>query len=258
MAFNAVGIDPNNPAKVFTACREHLCISEDAGKTWQVTKPDPERIDASGKIQNWEHFTLATASFQVDPQNPERVYMSDFLGVWRSRDGGRTWKVCTQGIINSCLKSLAPLNGKPGRVLAGSYDTGVLVSDDYGVTWRSVVGKWDAGCFYEERRDKYPSFLDYLANTSALCQVPDRPNVVFCGLCISQTGGPSTILHSEDYGTTWEVFGEGYVKTQSIKDIVIDPANSARMYLSQGGKPETGGGIYTSEDRGKTWRKLDT
>jgi len=257
MGFNAVGIDPNNPKTVYTACREALCISRDAGRNWEVTVPNPDRIDATGKIQNWEHFTLATSSFQVDPQNPEYVYMSDFLGVWRSRDGGRTWKACTRGIINSCLKSLAPLEGKPGRVLAGSYDTGVLISDDSGITWKSVVGKWDAGCFYRERRDKHPSLLEYLANTSALCQVPNQSNTVFCGICISQNGGPGALLRSVDYGTTWEIFGKGYTATQSIKDIVVDPLDSKKMYLSQGGKPAVGGGIYASEDGGETWRMLD-
>jgi len=98
--------------------------SKDGGKTWQVTKP-PSRSPGA-----W------ATSFDVDPANHEHLLMAcrslapqwtpkDLEGgVWESWDGGSTWKLLQEGLLD---------DGKPrrnwnrGRHVAFDASSGVML-----------------------------------------------------------------------------------------------------------------------------------
>lgn len=71
----------------------------------------------------------------VDPNRPERVYVTGPAGVFRSDDAGQTWQAANGGLegVHVVAFSLDP--AKEDRVFAGAEDSRVFESDDGGATW---------------------------------------------------------------------------------------------------------------------------
>ncbi len=172
--------------------------STDDGETWRVVLPcfasndDPPR---------W------TAKLDVDPMRLDRVYALSFQGVidglphgplndwpsflWRSENGGATWKKAT-----SNLRAFALERGT-GR-LYGARGTKLLESDDAGRTWR-LVGTAPS------------EVLDLIAD-------PTTPGALFAN-------GRGGLQWSPDRGTTWTAVnpGGGWV-------LQFNPANPKVIY----------------------------
>src|SRR4029077_13383369 len=78
-----IAVAPSNRSRVYAivdAKEGGLFRSDDAGATWNKASSD-SRIWGRG----WYFGTVV-----VDPKNPDLVYVSN-TGVYRSRDGGRTF-----------------------------------------------------------------------------------------------------------------------------------------------------------------------
>jgi len=77
----------------------------------------------------------------VDPVEPRRLYAVDFCGgLWRSVNGGRTWRqIYQQGFLGPLNFAIDPF--KPGVLYVASSWTGVVVrSSDFGRTWQPLLG----------------------------------------------------------------------------------------------------------------------
>ena len=120
------------------------------------------------------------------------------------------------------------------------------ISDDLGATWSSP----------ERQAVRFPE-----DSGRALAQIwqiaPGRanePNVLYCGV------EPAALFESRDGGETWEpnkglLNHEHQPKWQPgggglcLHTIVLDPTNSRRMLIAM-----STGGVYRTDDGGKTWR----
>src|SRR5262245_52109652 len=71
----------------------------------------------------------------IDPQNPRTLYSATSGGIFKSTDGGESWKVLSapDGLDVSVV-AISPLN--PATVYAGT-STGVFKTTDGGSTWSS-------------------------------------------------------------------------------------------------------------------------
>src|SRR5438128_12540532 len=75
----------------------------------------------------------------VDPVNDHAVIAGGGQGgLFRSADGGVTWKQVQRGNAAVLTIAFSPFN--PTLVLAGTRDGGALVSSDGGVKWSAVAG----------------------------------------------------------------------------------------------------------------------
>jgi len=76
-----------------------------------------------------------TSKVLVDLFDPNRIYagsMDD--GMFRSNDGGQTWKEINRGIKYKSIWAIAQ-HPKTGRVWAGTEPASMFKSDDQGETW---------------------------------------------------------------------------------------------------------------------------
>ncbi|MFZ2656013.1 MAG: hypothetical protein WAX69_13870 [Victivallales bacterium] len=258
--WNSIAMDPRNPGRLLTSTLNVLGISDDGGNSWKTRSPSRETVDTCGMDVGWEEFMAATASIVFDPHQADRVYLTDFHGVWRSDDGGTHWKVCQKGLVNTCIKRVYPLRNtkKASRIAVAQTDGGVQMSDDGVTKLHRVLGFKNAGVYCPS--DVKPEELtQYSAACSSFAQRLDRPEIIYAAQNQAQHGGGGTavIIRSDDGGATWKPLPcRGMpVRPRWIKDIVIDPFRPGTLCAALGCSFDDGGGFYVSEDEGVSWTR---
>ena len=263
-----VAIHPKNPDIVFVAALGHLFTaneerglfrSKDGGKTWKKVLYVSDKVGAVDVI--------------FDPSTPDTIYAStnehdrkawnsiehgEGSGIYKSVDGGETWKRLAGGlpggpyigriglavapsapqIVYAFLANQTPIEetGPQGKRTAPAGPE-VYRSDDRGATWRKLPMKSDLF-----RMDFYGDIV----------VSPDNPEMFYAL-------GPN--LHrSEDGGRTFQNL-HGLVTHLydhpspalhlDHHDLWIDPADARRLILGNDG------GVYVSNDRGATWLHLN-
>src|SRR5205085_1498718 len=192
------------------------------------------------------------------PGQPNVYYVGAAAGgVFRTNDGGLSWKPIFEKEAVASIGAIAVAPSNPNVVWVGTGEAnirndisggrGVYVSTDGGGTWR-FAGLKDAG------------------QISSIVVDPANPNAVFVG-AIGRAWGPNPergVFRTTDGGKTWQKVL--YVnETTGASSLIMDPGNPMILYagmwpvrrypwmLVSGGLR---GGIYRSTDGGSTWKKL--
>lgn len=213
-----------------------MFVSRDGGVTWAR-----EGFVADGRY--WCH------DIAFDPRDSRVLYTSVTAqgagsGLWKSENGGRTWRQLTEGLpfgasIGRASLAIAPANSKViYTLLAAAADPmgaalGIYKSKDAGESWEEVGG----GALDEERQISYN-------NTIAVH--PRRYNHVICG---------GVDLHlTTDGGRTWRQVtrwnqerGEPDYAHADHHKVVFPAADPGRVYAMNDG------GMDVSPDGGETW-----
>jgi len=72
----------------------------------------------------------------IDPLSPSTIYAGTYGGVFKSTDGGGTWRPASSGLHEVlALQGLAIDSGTPRTLYAGTEDGGVFKSTDAASTW---------------------------------------------------------------------------------------------------------------------------
>jgi len=195
-AINALWIAPDfaTSGRIVASAHTGLHVSTDRGDTWRAVAELPGAIltlVGDGKI------LLAG--------------MHD-TGIWKSADAGETWEDVSNGISARGFAQLASV----GKFYALGPQEGLWVSEDRGVSWRSLT--------------------DLLAYLPLTCFAAGPDGALLVG---SQQEG---ILRSTDEGATWQVVHSG----PGIQAIAIAP-DGIGLAGTIGGK------LFASYDKGATW-----
>src|SRR5688572_1876552 len=105
---------------------------------WKAIGPLP--VDTNWP---WGAATGRVKAIAISPANPSLILVgSSGGGIWRSIDGGRSFKPVSDTQADLAVGSIAFAPSNPNIVYAGMgsefLGTGVLRSDDAGATWRHV------------------------------------------------------------------------------------------------------------------------
>jgi photosystem II stability/assembly factor-like uncharacterized protein len=165
--------------------------------------------------------------------NSQRVYVGTIgEGLWRTLDGGDTFKRASDGMFVEChVRALAVHPERPRTLLLGS-EQGLFRSDDGAEHWTRL-----------------DSPLNGLQIWSILVH-PLMPDLIVVGTC------PSRLFRSGDGGRTWT---EPTVKLPQecprimhtrVTTLIADPDPKT---LWAGVEI---GGLYRSQDEGRTWQAI--
>jgi photosystem II stability/assembly factor-like uncharacterized protein len=248
---NAVSGVPGQPNTFFygSVCGG-VWKSTNAGRTWTPVF-DAQPVASIGAIA-------------VAPLNPNVVYvgtgesdMRDSIsfgnGMYKSADGGNTWKHIGLDNTRQIARVLVdPKNSEIvfvaalGHAYGPNPDRGVYRSRDGGATWQKVLDKGDGVGAADLAFDSSHSKVMY-----ATLWATRRPPWYIYSPSIGPGGG---IFKSTDGGTTWRQLTAGLPSENFGRSgIAVAPSNSKRVYAIIDAKD---GGLYRSEDAGATWSKI--
>lgn len=234
-------VDPSNADIVFVGA---------IGNPW---KPNPERgvfrtVDGG---KTWKKIlfvddTTGVADLAMQPGNPKVLYAAmwhvrrypwnmvdggDSSGIYRSTDGGDTWKKLTEGLPSEPLGRIAVVSApsNPSHLYA-------LIAAKKGMLWESL----DMGDHWTPVSDNHA--LDVRPfYFSRMAVAPDDENrVYFLSF---------TLMESDDGGKTAHIADKGVHPDHHA--IWIDPKNTKRIIQGNDG------GVFLTLDGAKSWRFLD-
>jgi photosystem II stability/assembly factor-like uncharacterized protein len=222
--------------------------------------------------QTWENLSdgffasPSIGSIDVADSDPNVVFVgtgSDAIrsnvitgkGVYRSRDGGKTWSAVgleRVGQIGAVVIHPTDPNvvyvAAIGQAFAPNAERGVYRTRDGGATWTRVL------------------FVSDSTGAADLELAPDNPREIYATMWTgrrlpwtivsgSREGG---IYRSRDGGDTWTKLAGGLPSGLVGKaDLAVSAAGPNRVYALIEAPPGEGG-VYRSDDRGVTWTRKST
>jgi photosystem II stability/assembly factor-like uncharacterized protein len=242
-----LAVHPNKRTWYAAAASGGVWKTENAGTTWTPI------FDAQA--------SYSIGAVVLDPKNPEIVWVgtgennaqrsvSFGDGVYKSEDGGRTWK--NMGLRQSEHIGKIVIDPRDSKVVyvaaqgplwAEGGERGLYKTTDGGVTWTKILGgaKW-AGVNEVELDPRNPDIL--VASTW------QRHRHVWGYLA----GGPESALHrSTDGGTTWTKIS-GVPEGEARIGLARAPSDPDVLYAIVEAANERGG-VFRSDDNGVSWRR---
>ncbi|MFZ0335172.1 MAG: hypothetical protein WAN10_07345 [Candidatus Acidiferrales bacterium] len=293
-SIGAIAVAASNPSDVWVGTGEGnirndvldgngVYFSSDAGNSW--------------KFMGLEE-TQQITSILVDPNDPNTVFVGALghtwgpnadRGVFKTTDGGRTWKKVfyindSTGVAdlamagnnaNVLFACMWQFRRYPWTLMDGGPDSAIYRSTDGGDTWQKLTKGLPEGPW----------------GRSAIAVAPSNPNHVYA-LIGAKRG---MLWQSEDMGDSWTAVSDNHaldVRAFYFSKLVVSPNDENKLYFmsfnmmesSDGGKTATvadrgvhsdhhtlwidpknpnrmilgtDGGVFLSTDGAKTWNFLD-
>jgi photosystem II stability/assembly factor-like uncharacterized protein len=239
---SSVLVNPHNSQIVFVGALGHawgpnaergVFRTEDGGKSWKKVL--------------YVDDTTGVADLVMEPDNPEVLYAAmwhfrrypwtledggESSGIYRSTDGGDTWKKLTEGLPEGPLGriALAVAPSNPHHVYA-------LIAARKGMLWQSM----DMGDHWTAVSDSHALDVRPFYFSKLVVSPADEKKIYFLSY---------QLMESDDGGKT----ARWIDRTVHVDHhaIWIDPTNPDRIIQGNDG------GVYLTTDGAKTWRFLDT
>jgi photosystem II stability/assembly factor-like uncharacterized protein len=246
----ALGVHPQNRSHYYAAAASGgVWKTVNAGTTWTPV------------FDNEGSYSIGTVV--LDPKNPSTVWVgtgennsqrsvSYGDGVYRSDDGGKSWKnlglKSSQHIARIVIDprdSQVVFVAAPGPLWGSGGDRGVFKTVDGGKTWKNVLSiseNTGAGDLVMDPRDP-----DTLYGASY-----QRRRHVWTMI----HGGPENAIYKTvDGGETWNKLRSGLPNVDLGRiGLAISPVDADLVYALVEAAQEKGG-VFRSTDRGATWEK---
>lgn len=270
-SIGAVAVAPSDERVVWAGTGESFVVrysypgngvyrSTDAGETWQHMGLVATRHIARILIHPMDPNTVYVASMgPLHTTSPDR-------GVYRTRDGGRTWDHVLAiddevGVIELVMNPKDPAilyaaaydkERTAWRLRQGGPGSGIYKTTDAGDNWTRLEGGLPTGTIGRIGLDVFR------ANPDVLYAVVENLNPRPEGLPQPSAvgGGIGEVYRSDDAGVTWRLTHDRAINVggkapYSFNWLKIDPRDDQRVYVTS---------VYVAHtsDGGRTWQDLET
>lgn len=245
-----LAVDPANPARYFVAVASGgVWKTENAGTTYEPV------------FDSQASYSIGCVT--IDPNNPHVIWVGTGEnnsqrsvswgdGVYKSLDGGKTWK--NMGLKRSehiGMIRVDPRNSNvvyvaaQGPLWGPGGDRGLYKTSDGGASWERIL---------------------HISENTGVSEVhfdPRNPDVLYASAYQRRrhvwtliNGGPeSGIYKSTDAGKSWRKLTQGLPKVDLGRiGLAVSPANPDVIYAIVEAMHDKGG-IFRSRDRGESWER---
>jgi photosystem II stability/assembly factor-like uncharacterized protein len=229
-----------------------LFRSSDGGRTWRELPG--LRGHESGVRWQPGAGGMGLHTILLDPSRPGRIFIAiSAAGVFRSDDGGRSWRPMNRGLksqyipdpdaeVGHCVHRIAMHPARPD-VLYMQKHWDVMRSDDAGESWREVSGD-------------LPSDFGFPIDVHA-----HEPETIYVVPIKSDSEhyppeGKLRVYRSRTGGNEWEPLTGGLPQRDCYVNVLrdamaVDRLDSCGVYFGT-----TGGQVYASRDSGDHWSPI--
>jgi photosystem II stability/assembly factor-like uncharacterized protein len=218
-------LDPKNPKRMFIAVSAAGCYrTDDGGRSWQARNVGIRRVSAP---ERYPEFGQCVHKVVIHPARPERLFLQNHWGLYRSDDGAESWKDIANGVPSDfgfaivmhphdpdCVYTL-PVESDEFRC-APDGRLRVYRTRNAGASWEPLMrGLPQKGAYETVLRDSMAAdTLD--------------PHGLYFGTRSGQIYG------SRDEGKTWKKILEGLPAVVCVKSAVVGEPRAARRPKASG------------------------
>ncbi len=205
---------------------QHLYKTEDGGETWKMISADLSYNDKS-RMGVYPYLIYHQAITAIAEGNKAGIIYAgtDDGRIWLTMNDGTDWKEITNALPhNKHAAKITTSKFKDSRVYlvlndrrADNHTPCLYVSDDYGVTWKSISSNIPA------------------SPANVIAEHPDNANTLFCGTDFG-------VYMSKDAGKKWVAINGTIPASVSVNDLFIHPRDK-KLVIGTYGR-----GVYVLDD----------
>lgn len=217
----SLAADPVDFSRVFLGTSNaQLYASADGGRSWKWLAEISDRHD-----HVLDSLIIDAIDGRVMYAGAWSVATGGGGGVFKSLDGGRTWRRMP-GMASQSVRALVQWQKDPRVLIAGTLE-GVFRTLDGGNRWQRIS----------------PAYHEEIRNIESVAVDPTNADVIYAGTW-------HLPWKTADGGRTWDSVKAGIIDDSDIFSIAIDWSNPKTVYAS------ACSGIYRSDSAGALWRKI--
>ena len=260
-ALHSLTQSDSNPSVLLAGSISGIFRSNDSGETWTAL---PTRSTAG---------LIDVESLAIDPRNSDIIYAGTWYLPYKSLDGGQTWRIIKNGIIDDSDIFAINIDPRDNRHVIASACSGIYETHDGGDRWQKVQGIPSqsrrtrailqhpsvAGLVFAGttegfwRSGKGGENNSWMVTTSRQLEInsiavhPRNPDMVYIGtnnygVMISSDGGKNFIPSNAGFSGRF------------VNSITPDRENANRVYATTINTTTGGGFFFVSSDGGSSWQ----
>jgi tRNA A-37 threonylcarbamoyl transferase component Bud32/photosystem II stability/assembly factor-like uncharacterized protein len=249
LSLHSILMDPQDTNRMYVAISAGgVYATEDGGRTWNARN---RGIRVVYMPEKYPEFGQCVHKLVMHPARPERLFVQNHWGLYRSDDRGESWHDIAHGVPSDFGFAMVTHPHDPDCVYILPVE-----SDEFRCTpdgrlrvyrTRNAGKSWEALTRGLPQKGAYETVLRDAMTTDSL-----EPAGIYFGTRTGQLYG------SADEGKTWKKLVEGLPPITCIKSALVGEPRSARVTRKRtaAGNPKRGSTSRRQEGRGsaKAWR----